>query len=113
MQDGIYAKFNTAKGSILVKLTHDKTPGTVGNFVGLAEGQLENEAKPMGKPYYDGLNFHRVSADFMILGGCPQGLGTGGLYTNNFEGPLEVTHGELHYRKAIEWTTHLLPFSIQ
>ena len=42
----------------------------------------------------------------------PQGLGTGGLYTNNFECPLEVTHGELHYRKAIEWTTHLLPFSI-
>lgn len=42
----------------------------------------------------------------------PQGLGTGGLYTNNFECPLEVTHGELHYRTAIEWTTHLLPFSI-
>lgn len=78
MQDGIYAKFNTAKGSILVKLTHDKTPGTVGNFVGLAEGQLENEAKPMGKPYYDGLKFHRVIPDFMIQGGCPQGQGTGG-----------------------------------
>ena len=54
MQDGIYAKFNTAKGSILVKLTHDKTPGTVGNFVGLAEGQLENKAKPMGQPFYNG-----------------------------------------------------------
>jgi len=45
MQDGIYAKFNTTKGSIIVKLTHDKTPGTVGNFVGLAEGQLENNVK--------------------------------------------------------------------
>ncbi|MDD2986667.1 peptidylprolyl isomerase [Flavobacterium sp.] len=78
MENGIYAKFNTSKGTITVKLTHDKTPGTVGNFVGLAEGQLENEAKPMGKPYYDGLKFHRVIADFMIQGGCPQGQGTGG-----------------------------------
>ena len=54
MENGIYAKFNTAKGAILVKLTHDLTPGTVGNFVGLAEGQLENSARAMGKPYYDG-----------------------------------------------------------
>ncbi|WP_306352677.1 peptidylprolyl isomerase [Flavobacterium sp. '19STA2R22 D10 B1'] len=78
MENGIYAKFNTTKGVILVKLTHDKTPGTVGNFVGLAEGNLENNAKPQGKPYYDGLKFHRVIPDFMIQGGCPQGTGTGG-----------------------------------
>ncbi len=78
MENGIYAKFNTSKGSILVKLTYDKTPGTVGNFVGLAEGNLENNEKPQGKPYYDGLKFHRVIPDFMIQGGCPQGTGTGG-----------------------------------
>jgi peptidyl-prolyl cis-trans isomerase A (cyclophilin A) len=78
MENGIYAKFNTTKGAILVKLTHDLTPGTVGNFVGLAEGQLENSARPMGKPYFDGLKFHRVIPDFMIQGGCPQGIGTGG-----------------------------------
>lgn len=78
MQNGIYAKFYTSKGDILVKLTHDKTPGTVGNFVGLAEGNLENTAKPQGKPYYDGLTFHRVIADFMIQGGCPEGTGVGG-----------------------------------
>ncbi|MEM7484643.1 MAG: peptidylprolyl isomerase [Bacteroidota bacterium] len=77
MQDGIYAKFNTTKGEILVKLTHDKTPGTVGNFVALAEGNMENGSKPQGKPYYDGLKFHRVIQDFMIQGGCPQGTGTG------------------------------------
>ena len=77
MQNGIYAKFNTDKGEILVKLTHDKTPGTVGNFVALAEGNLENSAKPQGKPYYDGLKFHRVINDFMIQGGCPLGTGTG------------------------------------
>jgi peptidyl-prolyl cis-trans isomerase A (cyclophilin A) len=77
MENGIYAKFNTAKGSILVKLTHDLTPGTVGNFVALAEGNLENKVKPQGTKYYDGLKFHRVIPDFMIQGGCPQGTGTG------------------------------------
>lgn len=77
MQDGIYAKFNTTKGSVLVELTYDKTPGTVGNFVALAEGKMENTVKPQGQPYYDGLKFHRVIPDFMIQGGCPKGTGTG------------------------------------
>jgi peptidyl-prolyl cis-trans isomerase A (cyclophilin A) len=77
MENGIYAKFNTAKGSILVKLTHDLTPGTVGNFVALAEGNMENKVKPQGVKFYDGLKFHRVIPDFMIQGGCPQGTGTG------------------------------------
>jgi len=77
MQDGIYAKFNTSKGEITVRLTYDKTPGTVGNFVALAEGNLENSSKPKNIPYYDGLSFHRVIPDFMIQGGCPQGTGTG------------------------------------
>jgi cyclophilin family peptidyl-prolyl cis-trans isomerase len=77
MENGIYAKFSTNKGDILLRLTHDKTPGTVGNFVGLAEGKLSNQAKKEGAPYYDGLTFHRVIPDFMIQGGCPQGTGTG------------------------------------
>jgi FKBP-type peptidyl-prolyl cis-trans isomerase len=77
MQDGIYAKFNTNKGEILVALEYKKTPGTVGNFVALAEGNLENTAKPQGNKYYDGLKFHRVIPDFMIQGGCPLGTGTG------------------------------------
>ena len=77
MQDGLYAKFNTSKGEILVNLEFEKTPGTVGNFVALAEGNLENSVKPQGTPYYNGLKFHRVIPDFMIQGGCPQGTGTG------------------------------------
>ncbi|KQC31500.1 peptidylprolyl isomerase [Flagellimonas eckloniae] len=93
MQEGIYAKFNTTKGEILVKLTHDKTPGTVGNFVALAEGNMENAVKPQGKPYYDGLKFHRVIPDFMIQGGCPQGTGTGDAgYKFDDEFHPELTH---------------------
>lgn len=77
MNNGIYAKFTTSKGEILVQLEDEKTPGTVGNFVALSEGNLENQVKPQGTPYYDGLKFHRVIPDFMIQGGCPQGTGTG------------------------------------
>jgi peptidyl-prolyl cis-trans isomerase A (cyclophilin A) len=77
MENGIYAKFNTSKGSILVKLAHDLAPGTVGNFVALAEGTMENKVKPQGQKFYDGLTFHRVIPDFMIQGGCPKGTGTG------------------------------------
>ncbi len=77
MQNGIYAKIKTSKGEILIKLTHDKTPGTVANFVALAEGKQKNSNKPMGEPYYNGLKFHRVIPDFMIQGGCPLGTGTG------------------------------------
>lgn len=78
MQDGIYAKISTEKGEILVKLTYKETPGTVGNFVALAEGNLENDAIPQGTPYYNGMKFHRVIPDFMVQGGDPLGTGVGG-----------------------------------
>lgn len=77
MDNGIYAKFSTPKGEVLINLEYEKTPGTVGNFVALAEGSLKNMIKPLGIPYYNGLKFHRVIADFMIQGGCPLGIGTG------------------------------------
>ena len=76
--EGIYAKFETSKGIVLLELTYDKTPGTVGNFVSLAEGTLKNDHKDVGEPYYNGMKFHRVIADFMVQGGCPQGSGVGG-----------------------------------
>ena len=80
----IDAVFTTERGVIRIRLTYEQTPMTVANFVALAEGDMENSAKPAGTPYYDGLNFHRVISvangdgqDFMIQGGCPQGTGMG------------------------------------
>ena len=78
MKDGLYAKLITTKGDIIVNLIYKLTPGTVGNFVGLAEGVIKNNSKSIGDPYYDGHIFHRVIPDFMIQGGCPQSTGTGG-----------------------------------
>ena len=75
--DGMYAKFETAKGDIYCALEFKKTPMTVGNFVGLAEGTIKNTAKAEGVHYYDSLKFHRVIPNFMIQGGCPLGTGTG------------------------------------
>lgn len=81
-KDGIFAVMETTKGDIVINLFYKQTPLTVVNFVGLAEGRLD-AAK--GKPFYDGLKFHRVISkangdeqDFMIQGGDPRGNGTGG-----------------------------------
>ncbi len=78
VSDGIYAEMKTTKGTILLELFYKETPMTVCNFVGLSEGTISNNAKPAGTPYYDGLTFHRVIANFMIQGGDPQGTGSGG-----------------------------------
>ncbi len=75
---GMYAKFKTSKGEILLKLEFQKCPMTVCNFVSLAEGTMDNTAKAKGTPFYDGLKFHRVIDNFMIQGGDPAGNGTGG-----------------------------------
>jgi peptidylprolyl isomerase len=77
LDDGLYAKIATSRGDIVCQLEYVKTPMTVCNFVSLAEGTMKTGVRS-GQPYYDGLKFHRVIADFMIQGGCPRGNGTGG-----------------------------------
>lgn len=77
MEDGIYANIKTNKGDITLKLEFEKTPLTAANFIALAEGKMKNKRKELGTPYYDGIKFHRVIADFMIQTGCPDGNGMG------------------------------------
>ena len=78
LPDGLYAKFNVTKGTIICKLEPAKAPVTVCNFVALVEGKMDNKAKAAGQHFYDGLKFHRVIANFMIQGGDPAGNGSGG-----------------------------------
>ena len=77
--EGIFATFSTAKGNITTQLEYEKTPITVANFIALSEGKntFVTDEKLKGKPFYDGLKFHRVIKDFMIQGGDPTGSGAG------------------------------------
>jgi len=59
--------FQTTRGEFVVELFEDRAPRTTANFASLVE-----------KGFYDGIVFHRVIADFMIQGGCPEGSGRGG-----------------------------------
>ena len=81
------ALFDTSRGQIKVELFADKAPLTVANFVNLVQ-----------RGFYDGLNFHRVIADFMIQGGCPDGRGTGG---PGYRFEDETNNGVAHQRGSL------------
>ena len=81
------AVFDTSRGQITVELFADKAPLTVANFVNLVQ-----------RGFYDGLNFHRVIADFMIQGGCPDGRGTGG---PGYRFEDETKNGVAHERGSL------------
>lgn len=99
LSDGLYAEFVTNKGTFVAKFYEDATPLTVANFVELAEGRHEMvDSAYQGKPYYNGISFHRVIKDFMIQGGDPKGDGTGG---PGFRFPDEIVDSLKHDRKGI------------
>jgi len=81
------ACFDTSRGTITVALFADKAPLTVANFVNLAQ-----------RGFYNGLKFHRVIANFMIQGGCPQGTGTGG---PGYRFEDETNNGVRHERGSL------------
>ena len=81
------ATFDTSRGPIKIELYPDKAPLTVANFVNLAK-----------RGFYDGLNFHRVIADFMIQGGCPEGSGRGG---PGYRFEDETSNGVKHERGVL------------
>jgi peptidyl-prolyl cis-trans isomerase B (cyclophilin B) len=86
------ATFQTSKGNIVLELAEDDAPNTVANFISLAE-----------KGFYDGLTFHRVIADFMVQGGCPQGTGSGGpgyVIADEFSPRLRHTRGVISMANA-------------
>lgn len=99
LTDGLYADIQTNKGDILIKLHSEIVPMTVANFVSLAEGNNPKLLDSLqGKPYYDGVKFHRVIKNFMIQGGQPKGnqrMDTGYKFEDEF--PLNEK-GELIYK---------------
>jgi peptidyl-prolyl cis-trans isomerase A (cyclophilin A) len=106
--EGLFATINTTKGAIKLKLEYQKVPMTVASFVALAEGKMRNTAKPEGTPYYDGIKFHRVIADFMIQGGDPTGTGAGG---PGYRFPDEIDRSLKHDRPGTLSMANAGPYS--
>jgi len=80
---GVYAVLETSMGTVTIELYERQTPAAVANFIALTEGTKdykdEKTGRPVrGKPFYDGITFHRVIDGFMIQTGDRSGSGTGG-----------------------------------
>ena len=98
LPEGLWAELQTNKGTIVLRLEHEKTPMTVANFVGLAEGTIVNKALPLGTPYFNGSIFHRVVAGHVIQAGKPAGTNLEG---PGYEIPNEIDQGLGHGRAGM------------
>ena len=86
--------------TINLELYPNIAPNTVANFINLAQAG-----------FYDGLIFHRVIAGFMIQGGCPDGIGTGGpgyrikgeFKANGFENGIQHDRGVISMARSAEY----------
>lgn len=96
--DGIYAELYTNKGLIVLSLAYDKTPMTVANFVGLAEGTIKNDVFPAKVPYFNGTRFHRIVPGHVIQAGIPNTDGTAQL---GYMIPNEIHPGLSHDRAGV------------
>jgi peptidyl-prolyl cis-trans isomerase B (cyclophilin B) len=85
-------KISTAKGDMIAELYDNETPITVNNF-----------KKLISEGFYDGLNFHRVIPDFVIQGGCPNGLGNGG---PGYTIPCEVNADKQYHDRGVLSMAH-------
>jgi len=94
--DGLYAELHTNNGLIVLSLAYEKTPMTVANFVGLAEGTIKNDTLPEEAPYFDGSKFHRVVPGHVIQAGAPN---TDGDISLGYMFPNEI-HPELSHNHA-------------
>jgi cyclophilin family peptidyl-prolyl cis-trans isomerase len=95
--EGLYAEVATNKGLIVLQLEFRKTPMTVANFVGLAEGTIRNTALPEGVAYFNGTKFHRVVAGHVIQTGIPANGKTQG---PGYQFPNEIRLPELNHDRA-------------
>lgn len=86
------AKISTEKGDMQVEFYEQDAPGTVANFIKLANSG-----------FYDGLTFHRVIPDFVIQGGCPNGNGTGG---PGYTIPCELDGGNQYHDRGVLSMAH-------
>jgi peptidylprolyl isomerase len=98
--EGLYAEVLTTKGLVILELEYEKTPMTVANFVGLAEGTIDNAAFPPGRPYFKGTKWHRVVAGHVIQCGIPKSDKAGADGGPGYEFPNEIVLPDLNHGRA-------------
>ena len=95
---GLYAEVSTNKGLIVMRLEFEKTPMTVANFVGLAEGSIDNAALPPGVFYFNGSKWHRVVPGHVIQCGKP---GDGKIEGPGYQFPNEIDPSLNHDKEGM------------